>query len=307
MSIRIGVGAGLGEPMPVEAYWRWVDLCEARGIDSIWHSDQLLRPSLEPTVMLAALAARTTTLRFGTNALVVAHRDPLVVAKECATIDYLAPGRFIPVFGVGNASDPVWRATSSDPKGRGGRSNEAIVLIRRLLTEDSVTFEGEHFRYVEASLAPRPAQSLPIWIGGESEAAIRRTAALGDGWLGGLTSAGAAGQVIARIKAALKETGRQIDDDHYGVVVPCRIGDADHPAVDRFHRGIRERRGESASEAPQRAIAAGSVEDVAALFRRYVEAGVSKFVAIPLASDPEDLIEQTARLADEILPRIEDR
>jgi probable F420-dependent oxidoreductase len=305
MSIRIGVGSGLGQPMPVEDYWRWVTLCEARGVDSIWHSDQLLRPSLEPMVMLSALAAATKTLRFGMNALVISHRDPLVVAKECATIDYLAPGRFIPVFGVGDASDPAWSATGRSPKARGGRANEALTLVRRLLTEDSVSFEGEHFQYADAMVAPRPARLLPIWIGGASEAAIQRTALLGDGWLGGFTSPQVAGQVVARIKAALKETGRLIDPDHYGVVVPFRIGGADDPAVGRFARAIRARRPEPEGGAPP--IVVGTTADVADAFRRFVEVGVSKFVAVPLAENAQDLLAQTERLADEILPTVEDR
>jgi probable F420-dependent oxidoreductase len=302
MSIRIGMGAGLGAAMPAEAYWRWVELCETLGLDSIWHSDQLLRPGLEPMAMLAALAARTRTLRFGMNALVIAHRDPLVVAKACATIDHLAPGRLIPVFGVGDASDPAWKATGRSPEGRGGRANEAITLIRRLLTEEAVTFEGEHFRYQDARIAPRPARPPPIWIGGESEAAIRRTAQLGDGWLGGLTTPETAGQVIARIKAATKDAGRRIDDDHYGVVLPYRIGAMDHPAAARFRgRSTARRRGAEPT------VAVGEAEAVVDVFRRFVDAGVAKFVAIPLADGPHDLLAQTERLADEVRPRIEDR
>jgi probable F420-dependent oxidoreductase len=306
MSIRIGVGPGLGAPMALDDYWLWVALCERLGLDSLWHSDQLLRPSLEPMVMLAALAARTATLRFGMNAVVIAHRDPLVVAKEIATIDYLAPGRLLPVFGVGDASDPTWAATGRSSKGRGGRANEAIALIRRLLCEDSVDFEGEHFQYHAASIAPRPQRPIPLWIGGESEAAIQRTAALGDGWLGGLTSPERAGQVVARIRAALTSVGRRIEDDHYGVVVPYRIGDPDDPAVLRFRRAVSQRRGE-AGDAPSPAIAAGDRARVTEMFRRYVDAGVSKFVAIPIAADPHDLRSQTERLATEICPDIEDR
>lgn len=306
MSIRIGMGAGIGEPMTVDRYWRWVELCESRGVDSIWHSDQLLRPSLEPMVMLAALAAATKTLRFGMNALVIPHRDPLVVAKECATIDYLAPGRLLPVFGVGAADDPAWTATGRSAKGRGSRANEAIALIRRLLSEESVTFEGEHYRYREARVAPRPARPIPIWIGGESDAAIQRTAALGDGWLGGLTAPQTARTVVARIKAALQDTGRHIDEDHYGVVIPFRIGDPDDPPVARFRRLVSERRGAPDGRAPQPQLAVGDPGAVVDIFRRYIDAGVSKFVAIPLVDDPQDLHVQTERLADEIRPRIED-
>jgi len=307
MSIRIGVGSGLAAPARAEDYWRWVEVCEASGVDSIWHSDQLLRPSLEPMVMLAALAAATKRLRFGMNALVIAHRDPLIVAKECATIDYLAPGRFIPVFGVGDAADPVWAATGRSPKGRGGRANEAIELVRRLLTEPSVTFAGEHFHYAEASITPRPARPPPIWIGGESEAAIQRTAMLGDGWLGGLTTPDKAGQVVTRIKAALQEAGRHIDEDHYGVVVPFRIGDPEDEAVARFRRAMSDRRREPDGATSPRTVAAGPSDAVAGVFRRYVEAGISKFVALPLAGGPQDLQAQTERLAEKILPRIESR
>ena len=160
MSIRIGIGTGLGRPPPIEEYWRLVQFCETHDIDSIWHSDQLLRPSLEPVTMLAALAATTKTLRFGMNAVVVSYRDPLILARECATIDYLAPGRLLPVFGVGDAADPAWRATGRGTKGRGERANEAIALIRRLLTEDNVSFHGQHFQYENVTLEPRPKRQI---------------------------------------------------------------------------------------------------------------------------------------------------
>lgn len=302
MSIKIGVGVGLGSPMPLEEYWRFVQLCETLGIDSIWHSDQLLRPSLEPMTMLAALATATKTLRFGMNAVVLAHRDPLIIAKECATIDYLAPGRLLPVFGVGDAADPVWKATNRNPQGRGQRANEAIALIRRLLSEDAVTFRGEYFQYENVSIAPRPVRHIPIWIGGDSEAAIQRTAALGDGWLGGLTAPKTAGEVVDRIKAALAHVGRHIDEDHYGVVIPFRVGASDDPEVLTFRRAIHARR-KTTAEPP--VIAAGNPAEVVDIFRQYIDAGISKFVAIPLGSSPQDVQAQLQRLADQIRPKVE--
>jgi probable F420-dependent oxidoreductase len=304
VSIRIGVGLGLGSPMPADQYWRFVEFCERHGIDSLWHSEQLLGPSLEPVVMLAALAAATKTLRFGMNAVVVSHRDPLILAKECATIDYLAPGRLLPVFGVGNTADSAWKATGRSSKGRGQRANEAIALIRRLLSEDDVTFHGQHFHYEHVSIAPRPRRPIPIWIGGESEAAILRTAALGDGWPGGLTAPKPAGGVVVRIKAALKDVGRQIDDDHYGVVVPFRVGATEDPEVVSFRQAISARRGERDMEA--RTIAVGDAAAIVDVFRQYIDAGISKFVAIPLGSGAQDLQMQLRRLGEEIRPLVED-
>jgi probable F420-dependent oxidoreductase len=288
--------------MSVEHYWRFVQMCEALAIDSIWHSDQLLRPSLEPIIMLAAVAAATKSLRFGMNAVVVSHRDPLIIAKQCATIDYLAPGRLLPVFGVGDASDPAWKSTGRSPAGRGRRANEAIALIRRLLSEDEVTFDGEYFQYENATIAPRPMRPIPIWIGGESEAAIQRTAALGDGWLGGLSSPKSAGIVTARIKTELGNVGRLIPDDHYGVVVPFRFGSVEDPEVEDLRKIMIARRNDAVATP---VVAVGDHAAIANVFRQYIDAGISKFVAIPLASNPLDVLTQVRRLAEEVSPRIE--
>src|SRR5690242_15326337 len=130
MSIRVGMGAGFATTLSPQDYWSWVAYCEEFGIDSIWHSDQLLGRSLEPVTMLAALAARTTRMRFGTNAMVVPFRDPLVIAKEFAAIDFISSGRLLPVFGVGAATDPYWAATGAEAAKRGQRGNEAIALVR---------------------------------------------------------------------------------------------------------------------------------------------------------------------------------
>jgi probable F420-dependent oxidoreductase len=306
MSIRVGLGSGLGKPLSPQDYWRWVDFCEDAGIDSIWHSDQLLGSTLEPLAMLAALAGRTRRMRFGTNALVVPFREPLVVAKQLATIDFLSGGRVFPVVGVARAGDEYWAATGANAKARGGRSNEAIALIRLLLARDEVAFDGEHFRYHGPGVEPRPARPIPIWTGGHSAAAIRRTAELGDGWLGGLLDAGVAGETRRRIEAALAETGRTIDDDHYGVSLPLRIGPADDPAVIAARRRLLSRLPESEQDAIAGAFAVGPPDEVIALLRRHVDQGMAKFVVLPIADDADDLMAQTQLLVRHVLPAIED-
>src|SRR5262249_45703173 len=113
-SMSVAVGLGLVEfPFSsASVYWRWVDLCEAGGVDSLWQTDRLLsgEPMLECLTTMAALAGRTRRLKFGVNVVSLAMRDPVLVAKQCATIDVLSEGRLLPAFGIGSPRAPEWTA-----------------------------------------------------------------------------------------------------------------------------------------------------------------------------------------------------
>lgn len=308
MSIRVGMGTGLGTNLSAGEYWRWVDFCEESGVDSIWHSDQLLGANVEPMTMLAALAARTKRMKFGTNALVLPFRDPIVIAKEFATIEWLSKGRLFPVLGVGIGNDPYWAATGTSPKARGKISNEMISLIRALLHQEEVDFTGEHFTYRGPGVFPRPNRSIPLWIGGNSKAAVKRTATMGDGWLGSLVEAEKAGAARRGIEEALKHTGRTIDSDHYGMSLLMRVGAPDDPGVERTKENLRQRlspRGDPAQI--ENIFAVGTPEDVTAMLQHHVEQGMSKFVVLPLANDIDDLMVQTELLVERVLPQVEDR
>jgi alkanesulfonate monooxygenase SsuD/methylene tetrahydromethanopterin reductase-like flavin-dependent oxidoreductase (luciferase family) len=107
---RVAVGLGL-MAFPFEnaaGYWRWVELCEASAVDSLWQTDRLVsrEPMLECLTAMAALAGRTRRLKFGCNVLSLALRDPVLVAKQCATIDVLSEGRLLPAFGIGSPLAP---------------------------------------------------------------------------------------------------------------------------------------------------------------------------------------------------------
>lgn len=307
MSVRVGIGPGLGIPLDPRDYWRWVDYCEDAGIDSIWHSDQLLGATMEPVAMLAALAARTRRMRFGTNAIVAAFRDPVVLAKQLATIDWLSEGRVFPVFGVGNVSDPYWAATGEEPKARGRRADEVIMLLRQLLEQDEVEFSGAHFRYHGRGLFPRPPRPIPLWIGGQSPAAFRRTAELGDGWLGGLTGAGAAVHARQEIEAALAVTGRSIEPDHFGTSLPLRIGSPDDPGVQAARERLLARMPAEGKGLLESSFAIGPAEMIVSLLQAYVDAGIHKFVVLPMVRDADELMAQTELLVEKIIPQIENQ
>src|SRR5579864_4599506 len=118
MPRNVAVGLGLMEFAfdSVAGFWRWVDLCEAGGVDSLWQTDRLLsrEPMLECVTTMAALAGRTRRLKFGMNVVSLALRDPVLLAKQCATIDMLSDGRLLPGFGIGSPLAPEWKALGVD-------------------------------------------------------------------------------------------------------------------------------------------------------------------------------------------------
>ena len=307
MSIGIGLGiAGFPFSSP-GAFLSWIDLCESRGIDSVWISERLVSRSLaiEPIAAFGVIAGRTRRLKFGMNAIVLPLRDPLVLAKECATLDFLSEGRLLPVFGVGSELAPEFRATNTPFEGRGARADEMLRLLARLWSEEDVSFEGKHFRYSGVTISPRPKQQpLPIWIGGSSDAAIRRTARYGTGWLGGIQSPSQVAPVVTKIRAATAESGRTIDEDHYGAGFPFRFGDPGEPIVEKTAEGLARLGG---GLDPADYLAVGDATTISARIDEYIAAGISKFVLRPIAGSDAEMNEQTARLADEVIPHFAGR
>ena len=304
--MAIGVGLGLAEfPFSGAAAFReWVDLCEAGGVDSLWQTDRLVSrvPHLEVMSVMAALAGATRRIKFGMNVASAGLRDPLVLAKQCATIDFLSDGRLLPAFGVGSPLAPDWAATGRDPKAGAGGAEEALEIIGRLWREPSVTFEGKHFRYRDAIIAPKPVQAeLPLWIGGSSRAAIRRTARLGTGWQAGSESPEEVAPIVAAIKEQAAAHGRRIADDHYGTGFFYRFGGPDDADLPQRMAAFAKRTGRN----PRHAFAVGGAAEILERIRDYAAAGISKFILRPVGADDSDLMTQTRRLIDEVLPEVE--
>jgi probable F420-dependent oxidoreductase len=303
MPRNVAIGLGLMEfPFNgVAGFWRWVDLCEAGGVDSLWQTDRMIsrEPILECMSLMAALAGRTRRLKFGVNVLSLAFRDPVLLAKQCATIDVLSEGRLLPAFGIGSPLAPEWRALNLDTRTRGRKTDEGLEIIRRLWSQDEVDFEGVHYRLSGASIAPKPVQpDLPMWIGGSSEAAVRRTARFGTGWQAGAETPGQTAPVIAAIREAAAAEGRRIDDDHYGAGIPFRFGRPDDPGLERLFEAYRRRTGRE----PNDYFAIGDAPRILERIAAYVDAGISKFILRPAARGDEEMLAQTRRLIEELLP-----
>lgn len=301
------VSAGLGiANFPFEdhrGFWRWVDLCDQGGVDSIWQSDRIIStdPQLETLSVMAALAGGSKRLKFGMNVASLGLRDPVITAKACATIDVLSGGRLLPAFGLGSAQSRDYTATGTPTKGRGRRADEALEILSRLWSAEHVTFTGEFYRLDDATIAPRPMQQpLPLWLGGSAPQAIERTARWGTGWQAGIESPEQVAPVIAAIKARTAALGRSIDEDHYGAGFAFRFGDPAEPIVARYQALLEKRLGRK----PEGFLAVGDTAEIMALIDAFRAAGVHKFILRPIAVDGDDFIEQTRRFIDRLLPAI---
>ncbi len=305
MARTIAVGVGIMEyPFDTaDGFWRWVDLCEQGGVDSIWQTDRLVSrtPFLESMTTLAAIAGRTRRIKFGVNVVSVAMREPVLLAKQCATIDVLSNGRLLPGFGIGSPRGAEWTAMHLDTATRGRKTDEALEIISRLWAGETLDYAGRHFQLTGACISPLPAQpDLPMWIGGSSGAAVLRTARIGTGWQAGAETPATVAAVIAGIKAALPQTGRTIEDDHYGAAFGFRFGGADDPGVAREMQGYQARTGRD----PREAFAMGDAAVILERLRAYVEAGASKFILRPVARGDADMLAQTRLLVEQVLPAV---
>jgi probable F420-dependent oxidoreductase len=301
---RIGVMPG---PWPAgpegrELFWRFVDLCETTDIDSVWFSERLSSPTpvLEPVTAMAALAARTRRLKFGPSVLVAPFRSPVLAARELAMVDYLSDGRALPAFGIGVELEREFRAAGVPFKERGRRTDEAIAIMRRVWAEDKVTFHGEFWQLEDVTVLPKPVQQpFPLWIGGSSNAALRRTARLGDGWIPSFITPERFRTGVERIQTDAAAAGREVPADHFGALVyyclAPDVGAARATAMPFVPRG-------RVDDATLTACAAfGPPELVTARLEQYVAGGASKFILRPMCP-PEQLLDQLGQLADAVIP-----
>ncbi|HEX6420061.1 MAG TPA: TIGR03619 family F420-dependent LLM class oxidoreductase [Acidimicrobiales bacterium] len=295
MKVRIGIGLGT-RTLAAEPEWftAFVDLLEQRGVDSLWLSERLGGTAPDPLVALAVAAGRTRRLKLGTSVLVVPGRNPVVLAKELATLDRLSGGRLLPAVGLGVPDPAEHRAFGVDRSARAGLFDEAVPLMRRLWTEDDVHHDGAHFRLFGVTVRPRPVQQqVDLWLGGTAPSELRRTGRLGDGWLPSFTvpdEVAAGWAVVNRVAA---EHGRAIDSEHLGVLVAYARGDV----PDGVAAAVAARR---PGLDPRDVVPAG-IAALRAQIERFIDVGASKFVVVPVA-DPPDWAAELDELAATVLP-----
>jgi probable F420-dependent oxidoreductase len=279
-----------------------VQVGETYGYASLWLSDRIVgrQLSLEPLVALAMVAAYSDRLKFGTSVLALPSRHPVVLAKQIATLDYLARGRCFPAVGLGQEDPTEYEACGVPKSDRGQRTDEAILLMRRLWHEDRVTHEGAFFTCHDVSITPKPClqPSPPVWIGGRSAAAAMRVGRVGDGWLVSSVTPDEVRRGRDIVFATAAQHQRTIEADHIGVLLSYYIAPDGQLAVSKAAASVTRQR----PDVPFTAVSTiGTTTHIAERIHQYVAAGAAKFVVRPVCSG-EEAMAQLAMMGQEIVP-----
>ena len=273
MKIRIGVGAGGAISTP-DALGELVTGLDQLGFDSLWLSEVLTAPVLDPLVGLAWAAASNPRLKLGTTML-LPGRNVVQLAKQLASLDVLCRGRLLVTLVPGLTYAPERDAVGIDPKRRGAFIDDALPLLRRLWAGETVSHEGAVGSFRDVKLSPLPVQQpLEVWLGGTAPAALERCGRLSDGWLPSLCTPeeAAAGRFV--IEEAAARAGRSISSEHFGV----SIGYAGAPIDPATLRMMTARRPRSVELTPV------GLPALRKLIERFITVGFSKFVVRPVVA-----------------------
>lgn len=170
-------------------------------------------PLFDCFAYLSFLAGKTSKIRLGSNVYLLGLRHPFVAARAIQTFDLVSGGRAEIGIGAGWLRQE-WTAAGLDPRTRGRRLDEALALCKRLWTEETVEHRGEFYEFAAVKFEPKPVQKPhpPIHVGGEADAALRRSARSGDGWMGMVHDFDSAAKSIATLRRFTEEAGRDFDD-----------------------------------------------------------------------------------------------
>lgn len=296
MSVRIGVGLGTRTRLHGPELGPVVDEVEHLGFDSLWLSERITAEAPDPIVAMAFAAGRTRRLKFGMSVLVLPGRNPVVLAKELATLAVMSAGRLLPAFGLGVADGAEHQAFGVQRAERARWFDEALAVMRACWHDDVVDHHGERFQYTGLRVRPQP-ERLDVWLGGIAASELRRVGRLADGWLPSFVTPGDAAAGRAVIEQVAAEHERSIEDDHYGALIPYAMD----PVPDLLLAQLARRRPDL--DDPATLVPVGWDALIGAI-KRFIDVGTTKFVVLPIV-EPGGVDAWRAHLreaADAVLP-----
>ena len=286
-------------------------MTEALGFRSFFVPELETLPTLDPFILLSAVAQHTERMRLGTGVAVLPFRSPYQTAKIATSIDVLSGGRMVLGLGSGGVFNDDFGVEGVRPEDRRTLTDEGLELVRRLLSEERVTHSGAHHRMEDMALEPRSVQQphLPIWTGAMwngrfSRRMLERTAK----WADGFHPHGMTPQGYAEGKAAIEEMAAGLGRDPSQLEWSCNMylcmGDSREAAMEEVRRSMRERFGDDAWELDPDTLLLGSAADCVESIEAFAEAGVGHFVINALCG-PEALLETYEGFAGEVMPKFQ--
>jgi probable F420-dependent oxidoreductase len=280
-------------------------------IDSLWTGGHVAsrNPTPEALVNLARMSAVTERVTIGTAILLLPLYEPAIVAKQIADLDRVTGGRVVLGVGVGGEYPAEFRACRVPVGERGPRTDEAIGLIRRLWTAETISHHGRYYAMDDVRVHPAPLQpgGPPIVVAGRREPAMRRAALLGDGWMPYLYSPRRYAASAGTIRRIAHAAGRTLDGFGWYAFVFVNV-DADGA---RAREGAARMMGGTYDQdfraMVDRVAAAGTPDEVADTLTAFVEAGARHFVFLPAAGPDGDPDAVVHRLLDDVMPRVRAR
>ncbi len=242
----------------------------------------------------ATILAASDTLTVLIGVYLAGLRHPMVTARQLATIAQIAPARLILGVGAGGEDRGEISNTGVDPATRGRRLDETLQVLRELATGEAVNHSGQFFSLTNARILPPPDPRIALVIGGSGDAAVRRTAAYGDGWLGIFCSARRFGETVERIRDAAAELGRPAPS-WFGLTMWCGLGSDGDRARELLGRRMQALYGQPPDRF-QHVTAAGTPEQVAEKLAPFVGAGAEHLTVVTVADSVHDGIDLAAEV-----------
>lgn len=272
---------------------------EALGLDGIIAGDHVTFHGYgnDGLLTLTAIAAATETIELKTGVYLLPLRHPVPVALQAAQLDQLSMGRLVLGVGIGGEDPHEYWSCGVDPATRGARANEALQILKRLWSEDNVTFTGRHFQIEDVTVYPKPFRPIPIFVGGRSDAALRRAGRYGDGYTGIWQSLERFHEAGEKIAAAATAAGRDPAAIELGMQFWTTVADSRDEARAQVSAGM-----ESMYRVPferfERYTPFGTAHQVAEFIVPYVEAGARHVNLIATQDTPEEGIERAAEVRE---------
>jgi probable F420-dependent oxidoreductase len=276
-------------------------------IDSLWTGGHVASPNPSPEALmsLARLSAVTRRVKIGTAILLLPLYQPAIVAKQVADLDRETGGRLILGVGVGGEYAQEFRACGVPMEERGRRVDEAIPLLRRLWTAREITHVGRYYAMNEVKIHPPPAQpgGPPIVLAGRKEAAMRRAALIGDGWMPYLYSPGRYAASVTRIHEFAEAANRDLDEFEWYAFVFVNIGANGQRARQELAATLGGLYNQDFREMLDHVAAAGTPEQVLNKVQDFVDAGARHLIFVPPvgAGDPSAVVDL---LLTEVVPHL---